>query len=118
MSGSSKQAPKARDVWWAQAGRKTRLCIVLAYDDDARLFEIVYGQSVHDDTVSDQCVRLGSFDGNVLTVKNDTYFRVTNVEFLHAAAFERFVSKCPAGLFMRIEKMLALSKIATKPSEE
>jgi hypothetical protein len=78
----------------------------MSFDGQAT-FEIVYGQSVHDASVPDVEVRLGSSDGKQLRVQNDTYFRVTNVEDLVATDFDRFVCKCPAGLFTRIEKMLA-----------
>jgi hypothetical protein len=100
------QKPAVRDVWWAQVD-KQRLCVVVSADDVTKTFEVVYGQSQRDPAVPDIEVLLGSYDGTRLKVRNDTYFRETNKETLVQGDFRQFVVKCPAGLFTKIERMLA-----------
>ncbi len=99
--------PKAREVWWASAGTKVRLCIVLVADVAADSFEVIYGQSADDHSAVHVAVRLGSFEGKRLRVNQDTFFRETNVEDIALAAFKSFVALCPAGVFGKVEQMIA-----------
>ena len=67
--------------------------------------EVVYGQSVHDASVPGALVKLGSFEGKRLGVRNDTSFRGSNTAMLRDNAFKsRIVKPCPPKLFDALQR--------------
>jgi len=103
-----KSLPKPREVWIAfVAGSqrsKWRPCVVLAFDATTNTGEIIYGQTVHDDSIDSVLVR--GAEARSLGLDGETSFRWTNVEVakpLHE--FRNRINHCSPGLYAKLEAL-------------
>ena len=96
--------PEPRDVWWVEIEGveegKVRICVVVRIESDRA--QVVYGQGSPRAGVEHIEVIPGTPSGKRFRVTKPTYFRETNVCFVHKRRFKKKLAVCPHDAYLKL----------------